>query len=91
MRPLLVSLFLVVVVVVAAGCSGPKTKLDKCHKPQEYQQAEIGPEVRVPDDLQPLDDDLRLDVPAGERQTEPWPPDQPCLVEPPDYMDRSPG
>jgi uncharacterized lipoprotein len=89
MRLLLVSMGLLV--VLASGCSGPKTKLDKCHKPQEYQQAEIAPRVRVPDDLEPLDDDLRLAVPFGERRTTPRPPDQPCLVEPPDYMDRSPN
>lgn len=75
---------------IAAGCSGPKTKLDKCHKPQEYQQAEIGPRIRVPEGLEPLDPELRLNVPFGDRQTKPRPPDQPCLVEPPDVMDRSP-
>lgn len=74
-----------------SACSGPKTKLDKCHKPQEYQEAEIAPRLRVPEDLQPLDDNLRLDVPFGERQTGPISPDQPCLVEPPDYKDRSPN
>ena len=82
----------VAVLCVALGaCSGPKTKLDKCHKPQEYQKAVIAPRLRVPEDLKPLDDNVRLDVPFGERLTEPTSPDQPCLVEPPDYMDRSPN
>jgi len=77
------------IALALAACSGPKTKLDKCHKAQEYQAANVAPRLRVPDDLVPLDDNVRLQVPFGERQTEPTDPSQPCLVEPPDYQDRS--
>ena len=77
-------------VLVLAACSGPKNKLEKCHKEQEYQQATVGPRLRVPDDLVELEVQARLDVPFGETKTDPTPKGEPCLIEPPDYQDRSP-
>jgi uncharacterized lipoprotein len=76
-------------VLLLTACSGPKNKLEKCHKAQEYQTAAVGPRVRVPDDLQALNDDNRLDVPFGETRTTPTPKGDPCLIEPPEYQDRS--
>ena len=74
--------------LLLTACSGPKSKLEKCHKAQEYQAATIGPRVRVPGDLEPLEDANRLDVPFGETRTEPTAKGDPCLIEPPDYQDR---
>jgi uncharacterized lipoprotein len=68
------------------ACSGPRVKLEKCHKPQEYQQATIGPQVKIPEGLKPLDPEQRLEIPYGPTNTTPTPPSQPCLVEPPPYL-----
>jgi len=88
-RSLLRAIWLALAVVVAvAGCSRGKPKLEKCHKPQEYQEARVGPRVRTPDDLNDLKDEARLPVPFGETKTEPTPEGEPCLVEPPSYTDR---
>jgi len=76
-----------IVLLVLTACSGPKNKLEKCHKPQEYQTATIGPRVRVPDGLEPLDDANRLEIPFGETRTKPTPKGDPCLIDPPDYLD----
>ena len=70
-----------------AACSGPRSKLEKCHKPQEYQAARVVDQIQVPDGLEVLDEEKRLQIPAGPTKTEPTPPDQPCLIEPPDYLD----
>ena len=82
-------LFAAALGVLLGGCGAIKSDLEKCHKPQEYQRAELGPRVRIPDGLEPLDPDNRLQVPFGETRKVPTSPDQPCLVEPPDYTDRS--
>jgi uncharacterized lipoprotein len=74
--------------LLLTACSGPKNKLEKCHKAQEYQTATIGPRVRVPSDLEPLKDENRLEVPFGETRKEPTIKGDPCLIEPPDYQDR---
>ena len=73
---------------LATACT-PKNKLEKCHKPQEYQQAKPGPRLRVPGELEALPSEARLPVPYGETRTEPTPKGQPCLVEPPSFEDRS--
>jgi uncharacterized lipoprotein len=74
--------------LVLSSCGMFKSKKQKCHKPQEYQKADIGPRVQIPTDLKPLDANLRLDVPDGERMTEPMPKGEPCLTDPPRYTDR---
>ena len=74
-----------------AACSGPRVKLEKCHKQQEYQAATIGPKVRIPEGMEPLDPELRLEIPYGPANTTPVAPGQPCLVDPPSYMDRGPN
>ena len=71
-----------------AACSGPRVKLEKCHKPQEYQQATIGPTVVIPEGLKPLDPELALEIPYGPRNTAVTSVGEPCLVEPPSYLDR---
>jgi len=85
------ALVLSVALVLIAGCSGPKTRLEHCHKSQEYQEAAVQPLVEIPKGLQPLDEEARLDVPTGETRTQPTPAGEPCLIEAPDYMDRSPN
>lgn len=75
--------------LLMTACSGPKNKLEKCHKAQEYQAAEVGPRVRIPDDLEPLKAENRLEIPFGETRTQPTPKGDPCLIEPPEYQDRS--
>ena len=62
----------------------------RCHSLQEYQLAEPGPRVRVPEGLETLPPEQRLPVPYGETQSEPIPEDQPCLDQPPSYNDRAP-
>jgi uncharacterized lipoprotein len=74
--------------LLLTACSGPKNKLEKCHKAQEYQTATIGPRVRVPSDLEPLKAENRLELPFGETRTDPTAKGDPCLIEPPDYQDR---
>ena len=80
---------LLAAIAALTACSGPRVKLDKCHKSQEYQQAAIGPKVQIPEGLKPLDPELLLEVPYGPTNTTPTTPGQPCLVDPPSYMDRN--
>ncbi|MGI9292261.1 MAG: hypothetical protein ACR2QG_13435 [Gammaproteobacteria bacterium] len=68
----------------------PKNKLEKCHKPQEYPKARPGPRLRIPGELEALPSEVRLPVPYGETRTESTPKNEPCLVEPPDFKDRTP-
>jgi uncharacterized lipoprotein len=81
-------LFMLVALVSVAACSGPRGKLEKCHKPQEYQQATIGPKVLIPEGLRPLDPELVLEIPYGPTNTALTPVGQPCLVDPPSYLER---
>jgi uncharacterized lipoprotein len=83
-----IALLLAALALASASCSRGKSKLEKCHKQQEYQAAQVGPRVRTPDDLNDLNDQARLPVPFGETHTEPTAADQPCLINPPDYTDR---
>jgi uncharacterized lipoprotein len=85
-----IAVLLVALALASASCSRGKSKLEKCHKAQEYQAAQVGPRVRTPDDLNDLPDQARLPVPFGESHTEPTVADQPCLINPPDYTDRQP-
>jgi uncharacterized lipoprotein len=82
-------LVVAVSLLLLGGCSGPKNKLEKCHKAQEYQTAKVGPRVRVPEDLVVLEPESRLEIPFGPTKTEPTPKGEPCLIEPPEYVDRS--
>ena len=81
---------MVLSVVLLSGCIFSSGK-EKCHKPQEYQQAKPAPRVRVPDGMTPLPDSSRLPVPYGEAQSEAIPKDEPCLIEPPGYYDQPVG
>ncbi len=71
------------------GCGMFKTELDKCREQREYQEAAPGARVQVPADLQDLNEDAWVPVPYGESNTEATPPDDPCLIQPPDYRDES--
>lgn len=85
-----ITLALTMTILTATGLSGCgvfKTELDKCREAREYQQARPGTRASVPDDLQPLPADAWVPVPEGEKLTEPTPPEDPCLIEPPDYRD----
>jgi uncharacterized lipoprotein len=87
MRSVLVCL---AVVLLSEGCFLFKNDLDKCREFREYQRSEPAPRAVVPDDLQDLPDDKRLQVPYGETNRQPTPSGQPCLIEPPDFFDQSP-
>lgn len=81
-------MFLVLVMsalVSTGGCGLFKTEIDKCREKREYQDAKPAPRVRVPEDLEGLPDQARVPIPYGETNTEPTPPEDPCLIEPPDY------
>ena len=71
--------------VFTGGCGLFKTEIDKCREKREYQQAQPAPRVQVPDDLEQLPEEARVPIPYGETNTEPTPPEDPCLIEPPDY------
>lgn len=75
---------LLLVAGLSTGCFG-KREMKKCHKAQEYQQAEPGPRVRVPEGMQELPEEERLRFPYGETRTTPIPKGQPCLEEPPTF------
>ncbi len=75
--------------LMLSGCGIFKTELDKCHEQREYQAARSGEPTKVPDDLQSLSEEARLPIPVGETNTEATSPEDPCLIEPPDY--RAPG
>jgi uncharacterized lipoprotein len=78
-------------IILLQGCGVFKSDLDKCHEQREYQAALPAPRVRVPDNLEPLNPEARLEMPYGKTNTEATPKDQPCLIEPPSYNDRSPN
>ncbi len=67
------------------------SELEKCHEKSEYQDAQPGPRLRVPGNLESLPPDARLEVPYGEANTEATALDQPCLIKPPAYEDRKPN
>lgn len=77
--------------VLAQGCGALSGNLGKCHERSEYQDAEPAPRLRVPADLESLPHEARLEIPYGEVNDEATPFDEPCLVEPPSYQDRSPN
>ena len=84
-------IFLVLVALtMQSGCFLFKDDLDKCREVREYQSSEPAPRLVVPDDLEALPDEIRLQVPYGETRKTATPEDQPCLIEPPDYFDREP-
>ena len=68
------------------GCGLFKTEIDKCHELREYQKSRTGERAQVPDDLEALPEDTWVPVPAGATNTEATPKEQPCLIEPPDYL-----
>ena len=72
---------------LSQGCFLFKDDLDKCREFREYQESAPAPRAVVPDDLEELPDDKRLQVPYGETNREPTPPREPCLIEPPDFFD----
>ncbi len=78
-----------VALVAVSGCGVFQSELDKCHEKREYQEAQPGPRLRVPEDMDALDPEARLELPYGETNVEPTAPDQPCLIEPPSYNDQS--
>ncbi|MDP6437103.1 MAG: hypothetical protein QF790_02570 [Gammaproteobacteria bacterium] len=82
---------LLALAAVAQGCGVFGGDAGKCHERSEYQDATPGPRLRVPDDLESLPHEARLEIPYGEINTESTPFDVPCLVEPPSYEDRSPN
>jgi uncharacterized lipoprotein len=88
-RSMLLRISLLLLLAGVVGCS-PKNKLEKCHKPQEFQEAEPGPRIRVPGELEALPSEARLPVPYGETKTEPTKRGEPCLVAPPSFDDRAP-
>ena len=76
--------------LVLSGCSYLfENELDKCRKSREYQESAPAPRTVVPEDLESLSDEQRLQVPYGEANKAPTPADQPCLIEPPDFFDQS--
>jgi uncharacterized lipoprotein len=82
-------LMVLTALLVLQGCGVFKSDLDKCHELREYQAAEPGPRLRVPDGLEPLNAEARLEMPYGAVNVDATPDDQPCLIEPPSYNDRA--
>ncbi len=78
-------LILVAALLVVAACSRGEKKIEKCHKPQEYQKAKPGPRVRAPEGMEELPSDERLRLPYGDTQSRPIPKGEPCLAEPPKF------
>ena len=76
--------------LLLSGCFIFTDDLEKCREVREYQGSEPAPRIIVPDDLEPLPDTQRLQVPYGEANKQSTPPEDPCLIEPPDYFDDSP-
>ena len=87
MRYRLVTRFALVfaALVVVAACSKGEKKIEKCHKPQEYQEARPGPRVRTSEGMEDLPEDERLRLPYGKTQSRPIREGQPCLAEPPEF------
>lgn len=71
--------------MLLSGCGMFKSEVDKCHEEREYQSARSSDRAVIPEGLQPLPDEARLPIPYGETKTEPTPPEEPCLIEPPEY------
>ena len=81
----LLPLIALTALVFTGGCGLFKTEIDKCREKREYQQAQTAPRIQVPEDLGQLPEEARVPIPYGETNTEPTPPEDPCLIEPPDY------
>jgi uncharacterized lipoprotein len=73
------------IAVLIVACSRGEKKIEKCHKPQEYQEARPGPRVRTPAGMEDLPEDERLRLPYGKTRNQPLPKGEPCLAEPPKF------
>ena len=82
MRPLSGLLLAVLVAVVASACSSKDEFIRSCDDEQLYQRAEAHDKLRVPDDLDELDELREMPLPEA-APTEPRPPGSPCLDLPP--------
>ena len=72
--------------LLTSGCLF-RSDTQPCHKPREYQAASTGELARVPEDLNALPEEARLELPEGGRNTSPTPKGEPCLIDPPSYTD----
>lgn len=64
-----------------------KSEIDKCYEEREYQQAQPGPRLRVPETLESMAEDAWIPIPYGVTNTTPTPEGEPCLIEPPPYRE----
>ncbi len=71
--------------VLLPGCRVLKSGGGACKKPQEYQQAEDLPALRIPVGLDAPDTRTALRIPQLQEPAVPRGQDEPCLEEPPAY------
>jgi len=75
-------LLLAVCVAFLSGCAAK----GRCHKVREYQKAEPGKEIAVPEGLAPLEQTDKIVVPEGERNQSSVPRKEKCPEFPPEYF-----
>ena len=70
-----------------AGCGGNKDLLRKCEERRLYQEAESHDKLKVPDDLDELDELKEIPLPEAAPEGEREQPETPCLELPPGVTD----
>jgi hypothetical protein len=70
-----------------ASCGVFKSEIDKCYEEREYQEARLGPRLRVPENLEAMPEEAWIPIPYGVANTTPTPAGEPCLNEPPPYRE----
>ncbi len=61
---------------------------DKCVSVEEYQDAQVAPEISVPAGLDRPEESTRLNIPTGPESVEPLSQKAACLQWPPGYFDK---
>jgi len=64
------------------GCGGDKALKVDCDKPQRYQSASLGPGIRVPEGLDPLNEFNEMRIPSADADA-PQPQEGKCVDMPP--------
>lgn len=78
---------LIGMVILLGGCSFWGDD-DVCTLAEEYQQAQLAPDLSIPPGLDQPDSANRLNVPAGPLPEQPLSSNAGCLQRPPGYFDK---
>jgi uncharacterized lipoprotein len=79
---LILALGALAMTALLSGCGGDKALKVDCDEPQRYQSARLGPGIRVPEGLDPLNEFNEMPIPQADPDA-PQPPEGKCVDMPP--------